>query len=157
MQTLQKYIADNGLQYTDGKYIYGEAGLKQMHWVLEIASLLLPLEDDNHRRWDLWKVCSFHTSKSVKLPVYHYDSPGLTLTMRNNFYNWNVSVRANKSIIIPSYMDISCEDSYLFFEGMEGYQYPVYDDSKYKFSFGSPFNEHLWAILWCITTQTKGV
>lgn len=152
MQTLRDYIASTHTKYEDGKYIYGEAGLHQMLWVRDKAGLLLRIDNDDMDYRDLWKVCSFHTSKSVQLPVYYYENEQLTLVMRNNFHDWNVSVKANKSILIPSYMDVReagcCE-------GMENYKFSSYEGSKYKFSFYSPFNEHLWAILWCITTQTK--
>ena len=41
-------------------------------------------------------VISTHMSKSIVLPVYEIKIPeqGITLTMRNNFYDWKVSVES---------------------------------------------------------------
>jgi hypothetical protein len=46
-------------------------------------------------------VVSVHTSKSIVLPVYDLRRPdlGLRLVMRNNFYNWKLSVISKKPII----------------------------------------------------------
>ncbi len=39
-----------------------------------------------------------HRSKSVRLPVYHVALPGIELVLRDNFYNWKVSVRSDAPI-----------------------------------------------------------
>ena len=45
------------------------------------------------------KVVSTHTSKSCKLPVYGIDYiPGLVLTLRGNFYNWQISVKSDRDL-----------------------------------------------------------
>ena len=37
-------------------------------------------------------VIGSHTSKSIDLPVYMVEAPGIKFIMRNNFYDWKVSV-----------------------------------------------------------------
>jgi hypothetical protein len=45
------------------------------------------------------KVISTHTSKSVKLPVFHITMPnGDEFVMRYNFYDWKISVKAKSPI-----------------------------------------------------------
>lgn len=52
------------------------------------------------------RVISTHTSKSVKLPVFHIVLPnGDECVMRYNFYNWKVSVKANQPVI-ADFMDL---------------------------------------------------
>ena len=43
-------------------------------------------------------VISEHHSKSISLPVYEIERPGLKLILRNNFYNWKLSVISDKPI-----------------------------------------------------------
>jgi hypothetical protein len=45
-------------------------------------------------------VISTHRSKSIILPVYKLSRPGkgLTMVLRNNFYNWKMSVISEKPI-----------------------------------------------------------
>ena len=52
------------------------------------------------------KVISEHMSKSVHLPVYQFERPdlGLRFTLRNNFYNWKLSVESE----VPLTTDFSC-------------------------------------------------
>lgn len=52
---------------------------------------------------DLCTVISTHRSKSITLPVVQIVRPdlGLTLVMRDNFYNWKLSVISEKPIVAP--------------------------------------------------------
>jgi len=47
------------------------------------------------------KVISTHMSKSVLLPVMeiYLKEYGILLTLRNNFYNWNISVESEHEVI----------------------------------------------------------
>jgi len=44
-------------------------------------------------------VVGTHTSKSIVLPVYSIKIPGLEVRMRDNFYDWNVSIRADWPVL----------------------------------------------------------
>jgi hypothetical protein len=43
-------------------------------------------------------VISTHTSKSILLPVYSIETEGLQIILRNNFYNWKMSVISDTPI-----------------------------------------------------------
>jgi len=73
---------------------------RQMQFVRDtIVSLVgagLDYEDRKNIAW----VISTHRSKSIILPVYQLERPdlGLTLVLRNNFYNWKLSVISTRPI-----------------------------------------------------------
>jgi hypothetical protein len=54
------------------------------------------------------KVIGTHTSKSVTLPVYYVKWLDYTFTLRNNFYNWQVSVRTTH--VIPELKRVEWRD-----------------------------------------------
>ena len=77
----------------DKKLIYAGGFWEQIIFVRDVLERLLfgrlrgPLEPT--------RVISTHVSKSVKLPVcYMKLAGGLTLVMRNNFYDWKISVES---------------------------------------------------------------
>lgn len=53
-------------------------------------------DSDGERHGGAVTVIGEHCSKSVRLPVYHVALPGLEMVLRDNFYNWRVSVRREK-------------------------------------------------------------
>lgn len=79
---------------TDNRYYY-EPMCRQVMYVRDEIAALVGLQKLNGPR-----VISEHRSKSVHLPVYQLSRPdlGLRLTMRNNFYNWMLSVESEKPI-----------------------------------------------------------
>lgn len=48
-----------------------------------------------------------HVSKSIKLPVYELKYRNCTFIMRNNFYNWKISVILSSSIPLLLYDDFN--------------------------------------------------
>lgn len=92
-------------------------------------------------------VISTHTSKSIELPVYKIERPGLTLILRDNFHDWKLSVISETPIIAdftgmfhttppiaPKYTGDQL--SSVYFEGFpEQYIFGYYEPSdKKKFS-----------------------
>lgn len=77
--------------------IYKEALATQMVFVRDDLGGLVGLR----QRCDEVRVISTHTSKSICLPVYSLERPdlGLRLVLRDNFYNWKLSVLSEEPII----------------------------------------------------------
>ncbi len=47
------------------------------------------------------EVISTHTSKSIKLPVYHIVMNGIEIIMRDNFHDWKLSVISDQILDFP--------------------------------------------------------
>lgn len=107
-----------------------------------------------------------HRSKSIVLPVYYFELVSgerkICCVMRNNFYNWNVSIISEISIpfdIIQYVKDIiSVEDTnYCFYEGFPkefSYLEPI-SKNEYKFSFYCQTNYELFAFFHILTKFVK--
>ena len=81
--------------------IYREEGISQVYFVDDVIRDLFRAESKRYEKCFI-DVISTHCSKSVTLPVYRilYEKKGkkLELTMRDNFYDWNVSVDSDFSL-----------------------------------------------------------
>lgn len=65
----------------------------------QLPALFSSNYDERCRLRDNIRVISTHNSKSIKLPVYRFETPdGTTFIMRYNFHNWIVSVESPTSI-----------------------------------------------------------
>ena len=109
-------------------------------------------------------VISEHTSKSVKLPVYNFDRSdiGLRIILRNNFYNWKISVISDVPIIAdfdglfftspppdPGYTGNPLSSCY--FEGFPNELiFGYYDTNQSVWSAEIGFDEKLWTVLFLI-------
>lgn len=83
------------------KMLYRKAYWRQVLFVRDTVYLtLLPYNKNRNynKVFDKLKVVSSHRSKSVDLPVYRIKFKNLELIMRNNFYDWKISIKAKKSI-----------------------------------------------------------
>ena len=80
----------------DDKMLWKEAFWDQIIFVRDRVAGILARTYDEYR--NLVCVIGTHTSKSIKCPVYriHLDlkppAGGVDITMRYNFYNWNISI-----------------------------------------------------------------
>lgn len=118
--------------------------LDQMNFVDgHISHILTATEENGYVRAEPL-VVSTHKSKSITLPVYQFQSPGIGIfTMRGNFHNWNVAlnVTSGKPVKIkPDYFPKS-HGEYLFWEGMDGYNnthppFPLFQCSGGEIRFG---------------------
>lgn len=147
--------------------IYAKSAEDQIMFVRDTLSSLFLREDIksnftdkfNSEDWykirlNTVKVIGTHRSKSCKLPVYEISFvPGNIITMRNNFYDWKVSVDSEKEINIE-YAGLFNPDasmSSVCFEGFpEDRCFGPYSNNKKQFSV-EIFSEYaLWAFLWQI-------
>lgn len=77
--------------------IYKEATEKQIMFIRDEFFNFFPTEMIKKI-----EVVSTHTSKSIKLPVYHVVlNDGIELVMRGNFHDWKISVNAPFEIELP--------------------------------------------------------
>lgn len=89
----------------------GAAGA-QLEFVRDTLSRRLMGGDVSLGDYEKMNVCtviSEHTSKSIKLPVYSVNRPdwGLRLILRDNFYNWKLSV-ISENPILAVFDDLFC-------------------------------------------------
>lgn len=87
-------------------------------------------------------IVSYHTSKSIKLPVALFEVPiaGLEVFMRDNFYNWAISVKADRPLNAdfprPLMLEPGC------FEGFDRGDLPIYAAWKPD---ARRFSGHIWS------------
>lgn len=99
MKNIQDWINENVAG--DGMLWKGAFG-EQMVFLRDVLPYLICKDLDYEDRVDLPKVISTHHSKSIVLPVVEYNRKdlGLRMIVRDNFYNWKLSVISEKPIEI---------------------------------------------------------
>lgn len=176
---LQKWMSE---QTIDDDMLWKGAWGKQAIWVRDSLKYLvargMTQEEYNLKGFELRtepcmvNVISTHTSKSIVLPVYEFerldsltrsDGIDLKLVLRNNFYDWKLSVLSSRPIdadfsglfhtsppIAPEYT--GNELSPVYFEGFPpelvfGY-YETTDKRRWSAAIGS--NESLYTTIFLI-------
>lgn len=120
--------------------IYKDSAHKQCHWVNSTLIRLI------FKDFDEISVPSSHMSKSINLPVYEFYSENLdvTITLRNNFYDWCFAVSKPLTTNMPKYFEDMVFMETGFFEGMD-------HTENFPFKACTQENEPLFAILlWII-------
>lgn len=76
------------------------------------------------------EVVSYHRSKSIDLPVIKYTMPnrGLTVYVRNNYYNFAVTVESDIPII--GLTNIGHNEHSCYYEGFDRGGIPVYKETE---------------------------
>jgi hypothetical protein len=101
-------------------------------------------------------VINTHTSKSIELPVYCIKANGDTFIMRNNFYDWKVSVETRnlhkldfqKLGIIH---DNAEQVNQVYCEGFKNeWVYKSYADDKYKYTMAIDDKFKLKMFFWLL-------
>jgi hypothetical protein len=102
-QELQSWFMEH-YKHLDESLIYKEAGAKQ---IMFVRDRVIPVTCRGYADYKEWRektcfVISTHSSKSCDLPVFSIEPPGkaIRFVMRDNFYNWKVSVIADRDIDI---------------------------------------------------------
>ena len=117
-------------------------------------------------------VISTHRSKSVTLPVYSLERPGLQIVLRNNYYNWKMSVISENTICDPDgvfphlfYTTPPVEPEYTgnplapcYFEGFPeelifDYYEPSFQRSESKWSAEISGDYRLWTAIFHIVKR----
>lgn len=165
----------------------GDVRLQQVHFVrdtlagvfwagvpYEERQLATPREDCRETAL----VIGEHHSKSVRLPVYSLDRPDLDLrfVMRDNFYDWNVSVLSETPVTtdLRSFpLDYWTDEErkrfaggyrpgtswgYCFFQGFpEELQFGPYREDQRRFSMCVRSDYELYTLVWLITRDRRKV
>lgn len=124
---------------------YREDALHQIAWVRDrlAFAILNSLKPDisYEEAKDKMLVDGTHTSKSIELPVYHFELDGVVVKLRGNFHDW--CVRCNKPMLkpFPEWMNVSLDDG--CFEGMANEQ------SATKFCVGTQEKLYM-SIMWLL-------
>lgn len=127
----------------------------------KVAGLLAKTYEEFERIQANIKVISTHTSKSVCLPVFYVElEDGTKFTMRDNFYNWKVSISSPRGVIIE-YMGIFDPNAISLDTFCEGFPkemvYGAYADNKRQFTIDLPSgNYHLFTFFWIFAHQVLG-
>ena len=152
---LQKWFNENRV---DDKMLWKKASENQIMFVRDKLAWLVMSEKDVY-------VISEHTSKSILLPVYSltYKEKGLNIILRDNFYNWKMSVNCSTPIELDfkglfhttSPIDTDYTGNPLnpiYFEGFkEEWVYGYYDESDKKTWSAEIYNKYrLWTVLFLI-------
>ncbi len=103
-----------------------------------------------------------HTSKSVLLPVYEFDLPYVRLTMRDNFYNWKLSVESRVGPVQDTFGNLILEGRNedvpsIYCEGMEGIgrTFPSLTTSPERFTIEIYNDYSLWTCCWLLHQQLR--
>ncbi len=104
------------------------------------------------------EVISTHTSKSIKLPVFHVSMKGVDLIMRDNFHDWKVSVKSDTELHFPLELFSKPEEQILHCY-CEGYHndwiYGPYTENKRQFTVEVYDNERMFTFLFLLKLQIE--
>lgn len=93
--TVNKWLEDN---VPNDRLTYASGCRHQIRFVLDELVRLIAPDLDFDAMNNVATVISTHRSKSVCLPVFSLKRPGLQLILRNNFYNWKLSVISDSPV-----------------------------------------------------------
>lgn len=103
-------------------------------------------------------VIDTHKSKSIDLPVYEINlkSHNVKIIMRNNFYDWKVSIISSKDILID-FMGLFNEDEVInevYCEGFKRNQiFDCYSKDKKKFTFEVIDDYKLYTLMYLLNNH----
>lgn len=111
-----------------------ESAKSQFELLLQLRSALFQNEITGDR---CASVIGTHRSKSIDLPVIEFQLPKLRLVMRDNFYNWKVSVQSDEPVDVDSseLFDPTIEHSSCYCEGFARWDvFDSYAKDKRRFT-----------------------
>lgn len=107
------------------------------------------------------KVISEHTSRSLRLPVFLVQlADGTTFIMRNNSFNWKVSVSSPRDVE-ADFMDLFNLNEHIQSVYCEGFPkdmvYGSYAENKRQFTIELPADNHyLFTFFWIFSSKVLG-
>lgn len=138
---------------------------QQCQFVSNTIGGLLTLDTPRDYKWrstfeNSVFVISTHISKSVKLPVFHFVHPdgGLELVMRNNFYDWKVSVISSTPVKDNFYglFDSKLKVDAVYCEGFDrAWVFDSYEQNQHQFTIELDNDNILFTFLWLIINGRK--
>lgn len=156
---LQTFISEQMVPQRDS--LYGKkAGVAQACLVRDrFHGLMIPPLSDGDERYRYSKenpvmVVSTHTSKSVKLPVYRIDVPAVTLTMRDNFFDWKISVESKVGPVNDVFFGLFDKDEQIHPVYCEGFErdwvYGSFSEDQERFTVELHNDYMAWAFLFLL-------
>jgi hypothetical protein len=130
---------------------YRNAHWAQACFVRDFLPCAWGIDEDErqaHTRGDATRVIGVHCSKSIYLPVYGIDIPrlGVRAVLRNNFYDWNVSIDSLHPCPSPGRLFSEDNIDYCFFQGFPPeWCFKSYQENPKRFSFYVNGNYSLYA------------
>lgn len=164
-EPLQKWISE---QLIKDEMLWKGAWGRQVEFVRDSLAPLVGsgLEYEVYEAMNIANVISTHRSKSIVLPVYELSRPdlGIRFILRNNFYNWKLSVLSRSTIevnfdglfhttppIEPDYTGNPL--SHVYFEGFPNdliFSYYATSDKKRFSAELSSGDEAMWTTIFLI-------
>lgn len=150
----------------DKKYIYADDQGKQVCFVRDRIAPLFYKDNISYEEWEnnhdnTVKVISSHRSKSVPLPVYNmkFDELGIEITMRNNFYNWMITIESihELNINFMNLFDKAKKINPIYCEGMDtiGKVFGSFEDSKNKFTVEIQDDYNTYVFMYLLANHIK--
>lgn len=93
------------------------------------------------------KVVGEHWSKSIRCPVFELDTEWATITMRYNYFDWNINV-VSKVGPLEYIKDLEGGYDYCFMQGMAEKFPPYTEENTEKFTAYVGYHYMLFALLW---------
>lgn len=144
--------------------IYKEGSGKQIVFLRDVITrgLFYSCENGNydHEKYDSFqpKVISTHTSKSVTLPVMKICLPsvGVEMIFRNNFYDWNVSIKSEKFLDFD-HKGLINDDRDCFYQGFpDEWKFGNYNDNHKQFTICIGSDYDLYAFMFLLKDYLYG-
>jgi hypothetical protein len=146
-ESLSRWLAANAV---GDNMIFRAAAVRQFELLQKLQRCLFAIEDSTSIALRFADHCTnvigTHTSKSIKLPVVEFMLPRVRLVMRDNFYNWTISVQSDEPLHIDvcDLFDPSIEHSSVYCEGFnEGDVFGSYNSNKREFTVQLRTNDAL--------------
>lgn len=104
-------------------------------------------------------VIATHYSKSIELPVYLLEYKGLQIILRNNFYDWKVSVNSPFPLVLPEDI-IRTENEKINPIYCEGFSpewvFGMYKENNQQFTLEIGSDYFLFTLIYFMKNQVKG-
>ena len=146
------------VNYPDDNMLYKDSYWNQIMFVRDKLPYLLAEGYEDFKKITI-NVMGTHTSKSIVLPVYEMTIPrvGMKLIMRNNFYDWKVSVISEEEVDIkPGDLFRDREIHKVYCEGFkQEYVFGRYSDNKKQFTVELDDDSKLVIFLYLICKYNK--
>lgn len=145
----------------DEKLIYKDGQCKQVCMVRDNIMYGIFYEGKYERqKYDKFQplVIGTHFSKSVLLPVMmmNLGEYGVKIILRNNFYDWNMSVVSDKELNFDFMDTFSDEGTYCCCQGFpEKYIFGKYEENKKNFTVCVNDDYRLYTFMWLLKRYLK--
>lgn len=156
----KRRLAEGYYQNKNAELIYKESANSQVIWVRDnlMAAISKKLWADilGHESYPKFYVIGEHKSKSCVLPVYYIDLGKAKVVFRDNFHDWNISVRSEVPIAGECLKRAIWNTDYCFYQGFpDDWKYGEYSENNKEFSFWLRTREQLYVFFWLLSSRLE--